>query len=303
MNRRKLLSSVAAVAAMGIVLPGARHSFAAESKIPILIFSKHLQFISDYDRMAATAAEIGFDGLDVTVRPGGHVLPGNAGRDLPRLAQAAKKAGLPITMITTAIQDAAAPGTRAILKTAAGLGIRHYRIGDWKLSADEPIPDQLARVGKQLAALAELSSQYNIVPAYQNHSGEGRVGASIWDLWTMMKDLDPQSIGINFDLGHATVEGGTAWPTDFQLVQSRTRVVTLKDFKWKQDSRGRWRPAWCPLGEGMIDAPRFLKLARAGGFAGPITLHFEYDVDGDEGMIEAMRRDLATARGWLKTSV
>jgi L-ribulose-5-phosphate 3-epimerase len=52
---------------------------AAQSQVkqaahPVYIFSKHLQFLG-YEDMAQAAAEIGFDGIDLTVRPGGHVPP------------------------------------------------------------------------------------------------------------------------------------------------------------------------------------------------------------------------------------
>ena len=40
----------------------------------ISIFSKHLQWL-DYNGMAKVLSEIGFEGTDLTVRPGGHVLP------------------------------------------------------------------------------------------------------------------------------------------------------------------------------------------------------------------------------------
>jgi L-ribulose-5-phosphate 3-epimerase len=43
----------------------------------ISIFSKHLQWL-DYKGMAKVLSEIGFDGTDLTLRPGGHVLPERA---------------------------------------------------------------------------------------------------------------------------------------------------------------------------------------------------------------------------------
>ena len=50
----------------------------ALNQVPrVHLFSKHLQFL-DYDKMSRAAAELGFDGLDVTVRKGGHVTPAAA---------------------------------------------------------------------------------------------------------------------------------------------------------------------------------------------------------------------------------
>ena len=72
----------------------------SEGELEINLFSKHLQFL-DYNEMSAQAAEIGFNGLDVTVRPKGHVLPDNVTNDLPRVVEAMKKYGLKPQMMTT----------------------------------------------------------------------------------------------------------------------------------------------------------------------------------------------------------
>ena len=54
------------------------------------LFSKHLQFL-DYNDMSEAAAEMGFSGLDLTVRPEGHVLPHRVLEDLPMAVEAMKK--------------------------------------------------------------------------------------------------------------------------------------------------------------------------------------------------------------------
>ena len=48
----------------------------------LCIFSKHLAKLN-YRELGATAKQMGFDGVELTVRTGGHVLPANAARDLP----------------------------------------------------------------------------------------------------------------------------------------------------------------------------------------------------------------------------
>jgi sugar phosphate isomerase/epimerase len=106
---------------------------------PILVFSKHLQFL-DYQEMANKAKEIGFDGIDLTVRPGGHVLPERVQTDLPKAVEAINKAGLRPMMMTTAVENAS--GTdEIVLKTAAKLGIKYYRMNWYKYSNKESMPD------------------------------------------------------------------------------------------------------------------------------------------------------------------
>ena len=94
----------------------------------IYLFSKHLQWVG-YEEMAKITSDIGFDGLDLTVRPKGHVEPANVERDLPKAIEACDKYGMKVKMMTTAIKSAADPNTDKILKTASGLGVKVYRMG------------------------------------------------------------------------------------------------------------------------------------------------------------------------------
>jgi sugar phosphate isomerase/epimerase len=301
LRRDFLLSgSAAALGAPSAIMTAAAHR--SIPRIPALLFSKHLQFIKDYDRLVGTIAELGFDGIDLAVRPGAHVLPENAERDIPQVVGLARAAGLSVPMITTRIQDAADKHTLPILRTALAEGIKLYRIGPWYYAEDKSIEETLAEVGAQLAGLAELNAELGLRAAFQNHSGPRDVGASLWDLWEMMRELDPGAMGVNFDIGHATVEGGQAWETTLRLLESRIPIVTIKDFKWERSGDGTWKPEWCPLGDGMINLKRFLSMLREADFTGPVTLHFEYDpVDSQgrpsqEALLEAMRRDLSYLR-------
>jgi hypothetical protein len=55
--------------------------------LKISVFSKHFQW-TNWQEMAAIAKDIGFDGIDLTVRAGGHVLPDRVEEDLPKDAEA-----------------------------------------------------------------------------------------------------------------------------------------------------------------------------------------------------------------------
>src|SRR5687767_15376832 len=79
-----------------------------DKSLKIYIFSKHLQFLN-YQDMAEAAAEMGFDGIDLTVRPNGHVLPARVEQDLPKAVEAMRKMGFAPLMMTTTVEDAASP--------------------------------------------------------------------------------------------------------------------------------------------------------------------------------------------------
>jgi sugar phosphate isomerase/epimerase len=262
-NRRAFLA-----AGMGAMLPGA-------PKLKLSIFSKHLQWAA-YDEMAAFAAAAGFDGVDITVRAGGHVLPERVAGDLPRAVAAVRKAGLDVPMITAGIVDTSSPYAESILKTAAALGIRYYRWGGFKYAEDTPIPAQLTALKTRVKALAELNEHYKITAMYHTHSGM-EVGAPVWDLWEILRDLDPRWVGVNYDTGHAVIEGGLGgWIRSFQLTGPYLHGIALKDFIWSRNSHGQWFPDWRPAGQGMVDFTKFFAMLSKSNFNGPVQAHFEY---------------------------
>ena len=241
----------------------------------LVVFSKHLQWLP-WEQMASAAAESGFDGVDLTVRKGGHVLPDRAADDLPRAAEAIKKGGSALVMITSDIVDARTPHAETVLKTASALGVRHYRWGGFKYDDAKPIPDQLNALKPRVKDLADLNREYNVAAMYHTHSGN-EVGAPIWDLFALLRDFDPKYVGINYDIGHATVEGGLGgWIRSAQLVRPYMRGIALKDFRWAKNARGEWSPEWCPPGEGMVRFSKFLPMLKQANFEGPIQVHYEY---------------------------
>ena len=297
MSRRGFITGLGALG----VISAVKVSQAAESvktgKRTICVFSKHLQFL-DYDRMAETAADIGFDGVDLTVRPGGHVLPENVERDLPKAVKAVRAAGLKAPMMATAVTDPADPLTDRVLKTAADNGITYYRLGYYLYDKKRPLPDILDEHRRKVEGLAEINRSLRLHGAYQNHAGEN-VGAPVWDLWYLFKDLDPQWIGVNYDIRHATVEGGNSWVLGLRLLHNYIRGIVIKDFKWSQKN-GSWSVENVPLGEGMVDFTRYFGILDGYGFPELITTHFEYELEETlESTVPAMRTDLKTLKTML----
>jgi sugar phosphate isomerase/epimerase len=126
------------------------------------------------------------------------------------------------------------------------------------------------------------------------------VGASIWDLHILLKDFDPNAVGVNYDVGHAVIEGGVGgWINSFHITGPHLRGIAVKDFAWGKDAKGNWQPQWKPLGEGMVRFPQFFGMVSGAGFGGPLQVHFEYPLRGPEETLTAMKRDVGTLRGYL----
>jgi sugar phosphate isomerase/epimerase len=282
----------------------------AQTKLKVAIFSKHLQFVQG-EELATAAAGLGFDGVDLTVRKGGHVEPASVAKDLPPLVATLRKHGLEVPMVTTDIADADTPFTEDILKASSALGIRNYRFGAFKWDAGKPYDAQLEAMKPRLAKLAALNARYQMCAMYHTHSGVGVVGASIWDLWYLMRELDPKAVGVNFDVAHAVIEGGLGgWIDSFKITGSHLRGIAVKDFAWEKDASGAYRAQWKPIGEGMVKLPELFGMVARTAFAGPLQIHFEYPLGGansgsrtltmpKEDVFAAMKKDLDRVRGML----
>lgn len=279
MNRRTFLASTLAAPLAVAADPSA--------KPDLCIFSKHMAKLS-LEQLAKTAKRMGFDGVDLTVRPGGHVLPERAEAELPRAAGIIRAGGLRLPMITTAITSASDPVARPLLAAAGKLGIPYWKAGYLRYDFDH-LDRSLVQTKQMATELANLSRDCGIACGIHNHSGNN-LGAAVWDTYRAIESLDPNWIGFYFDPGHATIEGGLAgWRLSEALVRPRLKMVAVKDFYWAKKN-GKWDTQWCPLGEGMVDWIGVFKAFAASRYSGPVSLHIEYE-SADE--MAAIAKDLA----------
>ncbi|GAB3947737.1 sugar phosphate isomerase/epimerase [Spirosoma harenae] len=281
-SRRRFLAQSALAAGTLSINPEAFSQAAAKTEVglpEIHIFSKHLQFLN-YADMADAAANMGFAGVDLTVRPEGHVLPERVEDDLPKAVEALKKVNLPPKLMTTAVGDAADATDLILLKTAAKLGFQLYRMKWYAYDEKRSVPDSLQGFQKQIRALGELNKTLHLTGCYQNHAGT-LVGSSVWEIWEMLKTADPTHMGTQYDIRHATVEGGQSWPTGLRLIQPQIKALTMKDFIWEK-KKGKWVVQDVPLGEGMIDFKTYFAFLKRTAIKTPITLHIEYPAGGAE---------------------
>jgi len=293
-SRRRFLQGSAALA----LAPLASHARAEEgARYEFCTFTKALQPLS-YEEMAKAIAGLGFDGIEGAVRPGGHVVPERIEEDLPKLVEALRAEKLAFTLMTSALNEVSAEQhTKKVLRAAAALGIKRYRMGYYRYDLAKPLRPQLAEFRKQLGDLVALSAELGIKPIYQNHSGKDFLGAPVWDLSELLEEFDPAQVGVAFDIGHATVEGGKAWPLHFASVRPWLDTVYFKEPFWKDNRLG-----WGPLGEGAVDKG-FYKLLKDSDFRGPISLHVEYLGQNDPALVpsvlEATKKDFATLKTLL----
>lgn len=296
MTRRSFLQvSTLAVAAAPL---GAVRAQAKTPGASLHFFSKPLQWLG-YDALAETVAQAGLGGIDLSVRPKGHVEPEKVEQDLPRAVEAARKQGLNVEMMVTAFTSAADPFAERVLKTAAQCGVKVYRMGYLRYDDALGVEGSIEKNHRLMAALETLNKKCGIAGCYQNHFvwGDGLFGGAVWDIALMLKGLDPQWVGCQYDVRHAVAEAGGSWSVPLKLIAPYIRSTDLKDFAWGK-KKGKWVPDDVFAGEGMVPWDKYFKLVKDLKIGGPASVHCEWELFTKEelALSEAERRSLAVRK-------
>ncbi len=255
----------------------------------ICLFSKALSTLH-YSEIGGVIRDLGFDGCDLTVRPGGHVEPALSAADLYRAVEAIRGEGVEIPMITTAFVSASDPTIGNVLALCGRdrMKVPYFKLGYWNYRPADSIDARIAEVRREVSGLALLARAYGMVAGFHNHSGN-YVGEAVWDARAVIDGLDANWIGYYFDPCHATAEGGEAgWNVAMRMALPRIKMVALKDFYWEK-ANGKWTMHMCPMGQGMVKWTAVFAMLAAARFAGPLSLHIEYEPADTN----AISRDLA----------
>jgi len=304
------LGSAAAVVARATAQPSAGRT----AKLKIDAYSRHLQWLRSADEVAEAAAEMGYDGVDITVRPyPGHVDPSRVAQDLPPFVNAIRKRGLQVVEITANIADADSPHAEEILRAASELGIKSYWWGTFRYEPGKPTMPQLDALKPRVAKLAALNAKYNMTAMYHTYSGDA-VGAPIWDMLYVLRDFNPDQVGFHCDIGHMTNAGGNGtWVTNLRAAGPYVRGVSVKDSFITKNSDGSWRVRYVPLGEGNVQLPQFAAVLKEINFGGPVEIQAEYPNGGAESaqdkitlpreqVLGAMKKDLQVLRSAFRAA-
>jgi len=266
----------------------------------LLMFSKMLKNIGglNVDEAGEYIAKMGFDGVDLTVRPGGHVLPQNVSKELPRALEILNLKGLSVPMITSSITSAEEKFAEEVFKTASECGVQFIKLGYWRYEGFGTIRKQIERVrNENLKGICRLSEEYNVTAGIHIHSGDFLTSNPVV-VYLLLRDYDPSHLCAYIDPGHMAVEGGlSGWKIGMDILREHIRMVAVKDFGWFQETdpgtgEKKWKVRTVPLSEGLVPWKEIFEYLKRLNFDGPVSLHSEYhDVDL-QGLIRRTESDL-----------
>ena len=261
----------------------------------LMMFSKHLGSLS-VAKAGRVIVDLGFEGVDLTVRPGGHVLPEKARAELPTAVRTLADLGLAVPLITTGITSADEPYAKDIFEAATEADIRDLKLGYWRYTQFGTFRERMEEAARKVDGIEALAKRTGVRANIHIHSGN-HMSALAPVVWYWIKDRDPAAIGAYVDPGHMVVEGGMAgWRMGLDLLGERIAVVAVKDYLWQVEDSPSGKPLMArvakPLSQGMVPWPEVLAYLRQAGFDGWISVHREYGAPAVKEVIKDMSRDL-----------
>jgi len=273
------------------------------------VFSKHFQTMGA-DELGRCLSDLGVAGVDLTVRPGGHVEPEKVKEELPRFQQTLAGHGIKVSMLTTSITGADEPNAEAVIETAGKLGVQYIKLGYWRYGGFGTYRKLEAEVKAALKGLEPLLKEHGVRAGFHTHSGRC-MGLNAEFALRLIEERDPEAIGLYYDAGHCTIEGGECgWMMGLELARDRLIMVAVKDmafFRMNSPTAGRkgWRLLMVPMDAGLVDWPAFIRCLREIDFKGPVSFHSEYqgpysflDMTPEQ-VVEQTRKDLAYFRSLM----
>ncbi len=241
----------------------------------------------NYEDVAPMIRPLGFDGVELMAQPGGHIGPEHADLHLERAIESMTGNGVDVWCMSTSFTSPNDGTMRLALEWGGEMGVPMVRPGHWEFAGNDTNALNLAF--RDISILSQMARQTGTTIAVHNGTAD-ESGPAVWSSYNLiLARLDPHTVGYDFDPANAAAEDSEGgWQKPLNQVLPRLKMVTAHDYAWTTDGGTRKLTA-CPLGEGIVEWPKFLAELAHHNFVGPISLHVEYAPRDEFG---ALRKDL-----------
>lgn len=247
------------------------------------------------DDLGALVARMGFDGVELPVRPGYQVKPENAAKMLPVAAATLKKHGVDLVSV-------AGPCTEDMVRACGDAGESILRIM-------LPIPKELDylscidRARREWEALLPVLEASGVTLGIQNH--KGRFLTHAMHLHHALLSYDPKHIGAVWDAAHEAFAGSDP-ELALDIVWPHLCLVNLKNGLWERDGVDdlgvtQWKSHWVAGHEGLCNWPRVTHELNRRGYTGDICLTAEYSDKTPDDVEKLVAADLTLAKRCFAT--
>ena len=250
-------------------------------------FVRFTKFWADLSigQLGERAATLGYDGLDLTVRPGHAITPDNVAAKLPGAVRTWNDTGIDCAMIsaTTDLVDPESEQATRLFEASSEAGVARVKIGYFKYTPGDDFETVFDRARLSLEGFEALSRRTGVQTMCHTHSGLC-LGSNCAGLRHLLDAFDPAQIGAYPDLGHMAINGEDV-QMGLPMIRERLAAVGGKDARHFRDERPQRRADYADgfvfIGQGAAEWREAMTLLHAWDFTGPVTVHTEYTTDQD----------------------
>lgn len=249
-------------------------------------------------QIGTAAAELGFDGVDLLVRPGFAVVPEDPAAIGTAVAHLTR-AGLAVPAATTDLTDPALFPVEPVLGACAEAGIGLVRLGYWHYDATVPYRDLFDQARRQLDVLELAAQRFGITLTLQLHGGTIHSSGAL--AARLLEGRHPDQVGAYVDPGNQAVQDGyEGWRLTFDLLAPWLRCVGVKNGGWAPagvhpSGQRLWASDWLGVPDGCVPWHEIMAHLAGTGYDGPLSFHGHYELPIAQ-VLDQTRTDLRFLR-------
>jgi sugar phosphate isomerase/epimerase len=254
----------------------------------LAVFTKYWKE-TPLEELGRIVKELGFDAVELPVRPGYQVIPDAVEKGLPEAASVLRARGVNIASI-------AGPADEKTIAAcgAAGVGLIRVCVNvevkrGYMASVDE--------VRRGYDRLVPALDAHHVAIGVQNHCGIC-VGSAL-GLMHLIGGFDPAHVAAVLDVAHCGLVGE---PEELavDIAWSHLKMVNLKNAVWRlatgpEALEARWKTYWTTGRHGLASWSKTMRLLKERGYAGPLCLSAQYDDPASQDRL--VRDDVAYVSG------
>lgn len=215
---------------------------------------------------------LGFDGIELPVRPGFQVEPQNVAKGLPQAAKQLGDAGVKILSVAGPTDEptiaACAESGVPVIRVMAGIGKEGYLATEAKLQ-------------KEYEALVPLLEKHHVTIGVQNHCD--RYVTSAIGLRRLIEKFSAKHVAAVWDPAHCALAGEEP-ELAADILWSHLCMVNLKNAEWRrnkgQSDVVEWSHYWTLGKNGLASWPRVAEELKRRNYKGVVCLTAEYSPPG-----------------------
>ncbi|MBZ0292830.1 MAG: sugar phosphate isomerase/epimerase [Anaerolineae bacterium] len=220
--------------------------------------------------------KMGFDLIELPVRPGFPCEPQEIETGLPKTVKALREAGVRVLNVTVSLPL----DDERLYAACAAAGVTMNRVIFDRQGRNYWEAEKAAR--EKLDKALPFCEQYGIQIGIQHHYGSS-MPVNEMGLYHLVKDYDPKYVGAIWDAAHSALEGMEPEP-GLEAVESHLCVVNFKNAYWRRTSPpeaevAEWTPYFTSGRQGRSSWKRVADKLRAMDYHGAVCFSAEYTAE------------------------